>query len=737
MLSEQPARTAKAAPGEPASQTESVSRRTFLQASAAAGGGLLLSLALPMRHAAGTPPVEEFAPNAFVRIGPDGRITLIMTQVEMGQGTYTSMPMLIAEELEVDLDQVHLEHAPPDDRLYANPLVGFQVTGGSTSVRAFWKPLREAGAAARMLLIEAAAQTWGVEPSSCRAETGYVIHNATRRRLDYGALAERAATLPVPSADKIVLKDPKDFKLIGTPAKRLDTPDKVNGKAQYGIDVRLPGMKIAAIAICPVPGGKLKTVDEAKAKAVKGVHQIVRLGGAVAVVADHMGAARKGLAALDIEWDAGPNAKLSTADIVRELDTASRKPGAVARQDGDVEKALGEASRKIEAIYQVPLLAHATMEPMNCTVHVQPGACEVWVGTQVVARAQAAAAEVTGLPKEMVKVHNHLIGGGFGRRLDIDGVTWAVKVAQQVDGPVKVIWTREEDIQHDLYRPYYYDRLSAGLDERGMPMAWTDRVTASSIMARWAPPSFKNGLDSDAVEGAKEPPYDLPNILVDYVRQEPPGIQTAFWRGVGPTHNIFVVESFIDELAAAANQDPLEYRLALLGKSPRAKRVLELAAEKSGWGQELPAGQGRGLSVQNVFGTYLSEVAEVEVAKDGSVQVKRVVCAVDCGQVVNPDTVRAQLESGVIFGITAALYGEITLKDGRVGQSNFDNYRMLRMDQAPKIEVYIVESLEAPGGIGEPGTSALAPAVANAVFAATGKRLRKLPLDAAALQQRV
>ena len=717
------------------SQVESVSRRTFLQASAAAGGGLLLSLALPMRHAAGTPPVKDFAPNAFVRIGSDGRVTLIMTQVEMGQGTYTSMPMLIAEELEVDLDQVHLEHAPPDDALYANPLVGFQVTGGSTSVRAFWKPLREAGAAARMLLVEAAAQTWGVEPSSCRAETGYVIHNATGRRFDYGALAERAATLPVPA--KIVLKDPKDFKLIGTPAKRLDTPDKVNGKAQYGIDVRLPGMKIAAIAICPVPGGKLKTVDEAKAKAVKGVHQVVRLGGAVAVVADHMGAARKGLAALDIEWDAGPNAKLSTADIVRELDAASRKPGAVARQDGDVEKALGEASRKIEAIYQVPFLAHATMEPMNCTVHVRPGACEVWVGTQVVARAQAAAAEVTGLPKEMVKVHNHLIGGGFGRRLDIDGVTWAVKVAQQVDGPVKVIWTREEDIQHDLYRPYYYDRLSAGLDARGMPVAWTDRVTASSILARWAPPAFKNGLDTDAVEGAKEPPYDLPNILVDYVRQEPPGIQTAFWRGVGPTHNIFVVESFIDELAAAANQDPLEYRLALLEKSPRAKMVLELAAEKSGWGRELPAGQGRGLSVQHVFGTYLSEVAEVEVAKDGSVQVKRVVCAVDCGQVVNPDTVRAQLESGVIFGITAALYGEITLKDGRVEQSNFDNYRMLRMDQAPKIEVYIVESLEAPGGMGEPGTSALAPAVANAVFAATGKRLRKLPLDAAALQQRV
>ena len=495
------------------------------------------------------------------------------------------------------------------------------------------------------------------------------------------------------------------------------------------------GLKIAAIAICPEFGGKLKSIDEAKAKAVKGVHQVVRLEDAVAVVADHMGAANKGLAALNAEWDAGPNARLTTADIVRDLDTASQKPGAVARKEGDVEKAFAGATKKINAIYQAPFLAHAAMEPMNCTVHVRPDACEVWVGTQVLSRAQAAAAEVTGLPKERVKVYNHLLGGGFGRRLDIDGVIWAVKVARHVDGPVKVIWTREEDIQHDLYRPYYYDRLSAGLGEKGMPVAWMDRVTASSILARWAPPLFKNGLDFDAVDGAAEPPYDLPNILVDYVRQEPPGIQTAWWRGVGPTHNIFVVESFIDELAAAANQDPFEYRRALLEKSPRAKKVLELAAEKAGWAQALPKGQGRGLSVQHVFGTYLSQVAEVEVAKDGSVRVKRVVCAVDCGHVVNPDTVRAQVEGGVIFGITGALYGEITLKDGRVEQSNFDTYRMLRIDEAPEIEVLIVESTEAPGGIGEPGTSAIAPAVANAVFAATGKRLRKLPIDTAALKQ--
>ncbi len=719
---------------EVSSQTKGhFSRRMFLRASAAAGGGLLLgfSLPAPMRFAAAaeTSSAESFAPNAFIRIDRDGRVALIISQVEMGQGTYTSMPMLIAEELEVDLAQVTIEHAPPDDKLYANPLLGFQATGGSTSVRALWEPLRKAGAAARSMLVEAAAQSWDVDASSCRAEKGEVIHEPTGRKLSYGALVDKAATLPAPAADKIALKAPKDFKLIGTPAKRLDTPDKVNGKAQFGIDVKVPGMKIAAIAICPVFGGKLKSVDEKQAKAVKGVHQVVRLDDAVAVVADHMGAAKKGLAALDIEWDEGPNAKLSSADIVREMDAASQNPGVVARKEGDVEKALAGAAKKVEAIYQLPFLAHATMEPMNCTVHVRKDDCDVWVGTQVATRAQKSAAELTGLPLEKVKVHNHLLGGGFGRRLDIDGVIWAVKVAKQVDGPVKVIWTREEDIQHDLYRPYYYDRLSAGLDAEGKPVAWTHRVTGSSILARWAPPLFKDGLDFDAVEGAAEPPYVLPNMLVDYVRHEPPGLQTAWWRGVGPTHNIFVVESFIDELAHAANKDPVEYRRALLEKSPRAKRVLELAAEKAGWGQKLPDGQGRGISVQFAFGTYLAEVAEVEVAKTGDVRVKRVVCAVDCGHVVNPDTVRAQLESGVIFGITAALYSEITLKDGRVEQSNFDSYQMLRMDQAPVIEVHMVESTEAPGGMGEPGTSALAPAVTNAIFAATGKRLRKLPVD--------
>ena len=709
-----------------------VPRRTFLKLSAAAGGGLLLSFILPRiiwnSEAAGATAVEVFAPNAFIRIGRDNRVTLIMPYVEMGQGTDTSIPMLIAEELEVDLRQVTLEAAPPDDRQYANPFFQFQVTGASASVRAAWEPLRRAGATARTMLVSAAAQTWNVDVTSCRAEKGEVIHVPSGRRLTYGALVDWVATLPMP--DHVALKDPKDFTLIGTSAKRLDAPDKVNGKAQFGIDVLVPGMKIATVAACPVFGGKLAQVDDSKAKTIKGVQQVVRLDNAVAVIADHMWAAEQGLAALDIQWDEGPNATLSSVDIVQQLEAASRGPGVIAYEDGDVAKAMAGAAKKVEAVYQMPFLAHATMEPMNCTVQVRKDGCELWVGSQVLARAQATAAEVTGLPLEKVQVHNQSLGGGFGRRLEVDVIAQAVHIAKQVDGPVKVVWTREEDIQHDKYRPYYYDRIAAGLDEEGMPIAWSHRITGSSVIARWFPPAFKNGLDPDAVGGeAEEFPYKLPNRLVEYVRQEPPGIPTGFWRGVGPTHNVFVVESFIDELAAVTKKDPLAYRRNLLSKSPRAKAVLELAAEKAGWGQPLPEGQGRGLSVQFVFGSYVAQVAEVEVAKSGEVRVTRVVCAVDCGVVVNPDTVRAQMEGGIMFGLTAALFNEITLKDGRVEQSNFDDYRMLRINEAPAVEVYVVKSAEAPGGIGEPGTTALAPALTNAIFAATGKRIRKLPVN--------
>ena len=725
-----------AARGTSADRSQGVtdpSRRNFLQAGAAVGGGFLLSLVLPVGADAEATDADRFAPNAFIRIGRDGRIVLVMPYVEMGQGTYTSIPMLIAEELEVDLGQVRVEHAPPDEKLYANPLLGVQATGNSNAIRGGWQPLRQAGATARVMLVAAAAKRWNVDPASCSARSGAVFHEPTRRSIKYGALAADAARMPVP--EKAALKRPEDFKLIGTPAKRLDTPAKVNGTAVYGIDVRPPGVKIATLAQSPVFGGRVKSVDDAAAKAVKGVRQIVRLDDAVAVVADHMGAAKKGLAALKIEWDEGPHAKLDTRQIVAELEQATLKPGAVAESTGDVDKALAGAVTKVEATYQVPFLAHATMEPMNCTVHLRRDACEIWIGNQAIARVQAAAAKTAGLPLDKVVVHNHLIGGGFGRRLEADGAIRAVQIAQHVDGPVKVVWTREEDIQHGMYRPYWFDRLSAGLDAKGMPVAWSNRFAGSSVIARWLPPGFKNGLDPDSTEGAIDLVYNLPNFHVEYVRVEPPGIPTAFWRSVGPSHNVFVTESFIDELAAAAKQDPVAYRRALLDKTPRAKAVLDLAAEKAGWGQPLPKGVGRGISVQNAFATYEAHVAEVEVSNDGSVRVRRVVCAVDCGTVVNPDTVQAQIQSGIMFGVTAALWGEITLKDGRVQQTNFDTYRVLRMNEAPVVEVHIVKSGEPPGGMGETGTSAVVPAVANAIFAATGKRLRKMPIDAAALRQ--
>jgi isoquinoline 1-oxidoreductase beta subunit len=709
-----------------------ISRRDFLVTGAAACGGLVLGFRIGARRAfaadAAAAQAATFAPNAFIRISADGRVTLVMPQVEMGQGVYTSMPMLLAEELEVGLDQVQLEHAPPDDVLYANALLGGdQETGASSSVRAFYTPLRRAGASARTLLVAAAAQEWKVEPSACRVDRGVVTHTETGRTLTYGALAERAAKLQLPT--QVTLKDPKDFRLIGTPAKRLDTPEKVNGTAQFGIDVRLPGMKIATVAASPVVGGKVASLDDSKAKTIKGVRQVVRLEEVVAVVADHMWAAKQGLEALKIGWDDGPNAHVSTADVVQELDAASQKPGVVARKQGDPAAALGAAAKKLDAVYQVPFLAHATMEPINCTVHVKKDGCEIWTGSQVLGRAQKGAARVTGLPLDKVVVHNHLLGGGFGRRLEYDYVTQAVRIGQQVDGPVKVVWTREEDIQHDVYRPHYYDRISAGLDASGKPVAWTHRIVGPAILARYAPPAFKDGIDPDAVDGAVQLVYDIPAIQIEFVRHEEPVLNTGFWRGVGPTHNVFVIESFMDELAAAAKADPVEYRRALLGKAPRARAVLDLAAKEAGWGTALPAGRSRGVSLlYSGWNTFVAQVAEVEVSKTGELRVHRVVSAVDCGTVINSDTVKAQIEGGVAFGVSGALWGEITLQNGRVQQSNFTNYRVLRMNECPAIEVHLVRNGEAPGGVGELGTASIAPALANAVFAATGKRLRQLPL---------
>src|SRR5438477_1812241 len=494
-----------------------LSRRQFLSASAALGGGLLIGFnagrSISAAGAAEKAAGEPFTPNAFIRIDPNGQVTLTMPYVEMAQGTYTSNPMLIAEELEVDLKQVRLEHAPPNEKLYANPLLGVQATGNSNAIRGAWQPLRQAGATARTMLVSAAAKRWNVDPASCRARSGEVIHAPTGRKFKYGDLATDAARIPVP--ESVVLKQPKDFKLIGTPAKRLDTASKVNGTAVYGIDARPPGVKIATLAQSPVFGGRVKSVDDAKAKAVKGVRQIVRLDDAVAVVADHMGAAKKGLAAVVIEWDDGPHAQLDSQKIVDELEKATLNPGAVAQNVGNVDSAMASAVTKVEATYQVPFLAHATMEPMNCTVHVRKDGCEIWVGNQALGRAQATAAKTTGLPLDKVVVHNHLIGGGFGRRLEIDGVTRAVQIAMQVEGPVKVVWTREEDIQHDMYRPCFFDRMSAGLDEKGTPVAWSNRFVRSSIIARWAPPLFVSGLDPDTTEDAIDLNCGLPKLRVE------------------------------------------------------------------------------------------------------------------------------------------------------------------------------------------------------------------------------
>jgi isoquinoline 1-oxidoreductase beta subunit len=701
-----------------------LTRRGFLQAGLTAGGGLVVGFHLPF---AGAAPVLKpaFAPNAFIRIDTHGKVTLIMPQVEMGQGIFTSIAMILAEELDASFDQVTLEAAPPSDKLYGNPVFGIQVTGNSNSVRAFWLPLRKAAAGARAILVQAASQQWKVSPDAIRTENSEAIHDASGRRLAYAALADRAQGLTAPKDPP--LKNVKDFKLIGKPLKRLDTPDKVNGKVVYGIDAMPPGVKFATLAACPVFGGTVGHVDDAKAKSVPGVRQVIVLDTFVAVVGDHMWAAKQGLAALGITWNEGPHSAVSSDAVWKQLRAASATEGVVAKSAGDVAKALA-GGEVLQAAYELPFLAHATMEPMNCTVHVTPASCEVWVGTQVLSRAQAVAAKVSGLPLDKVTVHNQLIGGGFGRRLEVDMIDMAVQIAKQVDAPVKVIWTREEDIQHDAYRPVYRDTFSATL-ANGRIAAWKHRITGSSIIARWLPPAFQKGIDIDAIDSGADIPYDIPNLRVEYVRDEPPGVPTGFWRGVGPNNNVFAIESFMDELAKKSNQDPLAFRRAMLGNAPRLKAALDLAAAKAGWGNPLPARTGRGIALQVAFGSFIATVAEASVDANGEVRVLRMVSAVDTGIVVNPDTVVAQIQGGLIFGLTAALYGKITIAKGRVQQSNFNDYRMLRINETPQIQVHLIESGEAPGGIGETGVTAAPPALGNAIFAATGVRLRQLPID--------
>ncbi|MEJ8570672.1 xanthine dehydrogenase family protein molybdopterin-binding subunit [Microbaculum marinum] len=704
-----------------------ISRRGLLTAGMA--GGVLLAFRLPLgAQTAERAPDEspdQFAPNAFIRIDGEGRTTLVMPQVEMGQGVYTSIAMILAEELDADFRRVAVEHAPPDERLYANPLLGVQATGNSNSIRAFWTPLRKAGATARAMLVQAAAERWQVDPAGCTTFEGVVTHAASGRTATYAELAGAARDQPAPA--DAPLKDPRDFTLIGTSAKRLDTPDKVDGRVVYGIDVRLDGMKVATLAQCPVFGGRVAAVDDSAAMQVPGVRQVVVLDDLVAVVGDHMWAAKQGLEALDVTWDEGPHADLSSADIWTDLRAASETDGVVARSTGDIATGLG-TGELVEAAYEMPFLAHAAMEPLNCTVRLTPDSCEIWIGTQVASRVQASVAETLGIPDGKVTVINHYIGGGFGRRLEPDMAVAAVRIAQKVAAPLKVIWTREEDTRHDVYRPVYRDKIAATLSG-GSIAAWKYRVAGAAVLARWLPPAFQNGIDIDAVDSAVDMPYDIPNVHVEYVRAEPPAVPTGFWRGVGPNNNVFAIECFIDELARKAGTDPVAFRRRMLEKSPRMLGVLDLAAGKAGWGDALPPRVGRGIALQPTFDTSIATVVEAEVDGDGEIQLRRVTAAVDTGIAVNPDTIVAQIEGGLIFGLTAALFGEITIERGRVQQSNFNDYRMLRINETPRIDVHLVRSGEFPGGIGECGVIGGPPALRNAIYAATGVALRRLPID--------
>lgn len=701
-----------------------LSRRTLLGGGLAAGAGLVIGFHVPGPGRAARAAERVFAPSAWIRIDRDGIVTIVNGMSEMGQGTGTTMPMIVADELEADWSKVRVEQAPADPA-YGNPLLGGrQSTVGSMSIRGSMGLWRRAGAAAREMLVAAAAQVWGVPVEECYAEQGAVYHRPTGRRLAYGELVDRAAQLPVPQSPR--LKTPAEFRLIGKTVRRLDTPDKVTGRAIFGIDVTVPGLLVATVERCPVFGGGVKSVDAAAARAVKGVRHVVRIASGVAVVADDYWSARRGREALRVAWDEGPNAALSSADISRGYAALARQPGRVARREGDAAGALARAARALEAVYEVPFLAHATMEPMNCTARVRPDRCDVWAPTQNQTGTQETAMRLTGLPRERVFVHTTLLGGGFGRRSETDFVAEAVELSRAVGAPVKVIWSREDDIRHDYYRPATYNVLRAVLDAGGMPVAWTHRIVGPSLLIPRKFPLGPDGVDRTAVEGAANIPYAIPNVEVDWVYKDF-GIPVGFWRSVGASQNAFVTESFVDELAHAAGRDPFEFRRALLGRAPRHRAVLELAAREAGWGTP-PPGRARGIAVAFSYGSYAAQVAEVSVAPDGRVRVHRVVCAIDCGIAASPDQVKAQMEGGIVFALTATLHGEITIEGGRVRQSNFHDYPMLRIDETPRIEVHILESGEAPGGAGEPGVPPLAPAVCNAIFAATGRRIRRLPV---------
>ncbi len=704
-------------------------RREFLRKSATGGAALVIGFYLPGKYEAlaGVPPKDSTAINAWVQIAADDRVTLLIDKSEMGQGISTALTMILAEELDLEWKKIRTEFAPAAPA-YFNPVFGLQGTGGSSSVRGSWEPLAKAGAAAREMLVATAAKRWGVEPSACRTENSAVVNSSTGKRLGYGALVEEAAKLPVPVSPK--RKDAKDYKLIGKATKRIDSLDKSTGKAEFGIDVRLPGMLHAVVARCPVFGGKVKSFDAEKAKAVRGVNQVVQISSGVAVVAENTWSAMEGRNALALTWDEGANAKNSSEAIRKLYHDRAEQTGAIARKDGDADAALAGATKKVEAIYEVPFLAHATMEPINCTADVRADGCDIYAPTQFQTFSQMTGAKLTGLKAEQVRVHTTYLGGGFGRRAEQDFIMEAVELSKAMKAPVQVTWSREDDMQHDFYRPAVLVKMTAGVDDAGGVVAWKSRIVGPSIMSRFFPGSVKNGIDDSSTEGIATLKYAVPNFLVEYLLTEP-GVPVGFWRSVGCSHNGYIAECFVDEMAKAAGKDPVEFRRTLLAKDARQRGVVELAAEKAGWSKPLPAGRYRGIAVVESFGTHVAQVAEISIdRKAHTVQVHRVVAAVDCGRHVNPETIRAQIEGSIVFGLSAALKGEITLANGRVEQSNFNDYDLVRINETPVVEVHIVESQDGPGGIGEPGTPPIAPAVCNAIFAATGKPVRRLPIRA-------
>ena len=706
------------------------SRRDFLKTSAVATGGLVIAFHVPGAKrlaASGIAPAGPFAPNAFLRIGEDDSVIVLLAHSEMGQGIWTSLPMLIAEELECDWSSIRVEHAPAAAE-YAHTAFGIQATGGSTTTWSEFERYRQAGATARTMLVQAAADRFGVPVSDCRVEDGVVIAGGSRAR--FGELAEAAAKLTPP--ESVTLKDPGEWSVIGRPTRRLDTPEKITGRAKFGMDVQFDGLLTAVVERSPTFGGEVDSFDASAAKAVPGVRQVVQVPSGVAVVADHFWAAEQGRKALTVEWKPGPAAGLDSEDMIAEWRDLTLTPGTTAAEAGDAAGALAAAAQKIEASYSFPYLAHATMEPLNCTVMIGPDGCDIWTGTQFQGPDQMAAAAITGLKPEQVRIHTTFLGGGFGRRANpaSDFVAEAVHVAKAAGAPVKTVWTREDDTRGGYFRPAFVHRARLGLGADGMPVAWDHDMAGQSIVAGTFFEAMipENGVDPSSTEGLADSPYmaEIPNYRIG-VHTPTPGVPVLWWRSVGHTHTAFVAETMIDEAAHAAGRDPVDYRRALLANHPRHLGVLNLAAQKSGWGTPLPSGRARGIAVHESFGSFVAEVAEVSLESD-QIRVHRVTCAIDCGIAVNPETIRAQVEGAVAFGLGAALHSAITLKDGRVRESNFDAYRVLRQAEMPAVDVHIVPSKESPGGVGEPGTPPIAPAVANAVFVLTGQRPRDLPL---------